>query len=107
MNDLRKKTPFLFFVLFVVIFAASCDKEEAIPEDEFVVVFTDLIIANDTADFNKTNRLEVKKAVLKKHNITEEQYKRTLDFYNKDPEKWKEFFDRAVTRAESLMNSSK
>lgn len=60
------------------------------------------MFSQDTVLINNDNVDSLKTEVFARHNINEEDYQQTIDFYNKTPERWEKFFDRVVEYIESL-----
>lgn len=97
----------LFFSIFITVFIiilTGC-KEQPVSEDKFIKVYTDLIIAQDTANTAFTLD-EVKRAVFAKYKVTDEDYNNTFKYYNENPERWEIFFDKAIAYLESQRNKS-
>jgi len=92
------------FIIIILLLPAlltitSCNRNKRIDEDKFIKVYVDLIFAQDTL---KTDILQIKKDVLARNSVTETEYEKTLKYYNSDPEKWREFFDKAISYLEEL-----
>jgi hypothetical protein len=82
------------------IFAlAGCSNR--INEDKFILVYSDLVIAQDTLKTNN-NLNAIKNTVFRKYNITEKEYSVTLNYYNSDPRKWEAFFNKTISHLEDL-----
>lgn len=64
------------------------------------------MFAQDTSLINNKNVDSVRTEIFARHNITPEDYQRTLDFYNRTPEKWESFFDKVIARIEKLKSNS-
>jgi major membrane immunogen (membrane-anchored lipoprotein) len=71
-------------------------------EDKFVKIYAEIIIAQDTAKFVPNNFKPVEDKIFKRYGITGGEYSATVDSYNKDPEKWEKFFNKAISYVESL-----
>lgn len=80
----------------------GCGNKKIINEDKFVKIYTELIIAKDTSSSVPSGKNVLLKKVLSRFNVSEEQYKETIDYYNRDPEKWRKFFRKAISYADSL-----
>jgi hypothetical protein len=72
-------------------------------EDKFILIYSDLVIALDTAKVN-TNLDQIKSTVFKKYNVSEKEYSATLNYYNSDPRKWEAFFNKTISHLEGLRN---
>ena len=106
----KKHYRFLVYILFwvsVLIPAAlnitGCNNNNSvIKEEKFIRIYTDIIIAKDTAGAKPEKGNELLKKILLRYNVTEKKYKQTIDYYNQNPEKWRKFFDKAIQYAEEL-----
>lgn len=92
---------FSFALLFFVITSVNCGKKPPLREDKFVQVYVDLVIAEDSSAADKSID-QIKAEIFSRHNITPEQYEKTIDFYNDEPKRWEAFFEKAVQYAEGL-----
>ncbi len=81
---------------------SGCSKNNIINEDKFVKVYADLIIQQDTLNVLNYKTDTVKIKVFKRYNITAEDYKNTIAYYNQDPGKWEKFFDKVTAYVEEL-----
>jgi hypothetical protein len=92
----------LGLVLFI-----SCEEKPAIDEVKFVKVYAELISAPDSISVDSTKYFEYKKKIFSDFNLTEKDYEQTIEFYNKDPKRWEDFFNRVVKHIEAIDDSSK
>ncbi len=90
----------LLLIFFSILFVSCSSKK--LKEDKFIKVYSDLVIAFDTSNVTKNNREVIKQKVFENNDISEKQYQATLDFYNNDPVKWQNFFDKALAYVDSL-----
>jgi len=97
--DMKNKELIIFPLL---ILFSSCGNKNEIPEEKFIQVYVDLVIAQDTTGATRDGMDSLKKDIFTKHRITEDQYIATVHYYNEDPDRWKDFFDKATMYAESL-----
>ena len=67
------------FLLFILLSFTGCSNK--INEDKFILVYSDLVIAQDTLG-GKVSQEAVKNTIFKKYNITEKNYNETLNYYN-------------------------
>jgi hypothetical protein len=88
----------LLLLLFLLTFAGCSGR---INEDKFILVYSDLVIAQDTLKTNN-NLNTIKSSVFRKYNVTEKEYTETLKYYNSDPRKWEDFFNKTISHLESL-----
>ena len=89
----------IFLITFLIL---SCDKEPPLPEKDFIKVYVDLLVIQDTITAEKFSPDSVKSIVFKRHNISSEQYDAMINYYNSQPEKWTAFFDSATAYVERL-----
>lgn len=87
------------FTLGVSIFS-GCGSDNIIPEDKFVEVYTDIILATDTSSENLPSKDDIIKNVLMKHSVTLEEYKSMVQYYNQETERWEKFFTKAAAYLE-------
>ena len=95
------KKNFLGYLLISVLII-GCNKDETIPEDEFIKVYVDILVAQDTLQNKSISPDSIRKIVLKKHNIPDSVYKKTIDYHNSSEEKWEKFFDKTIKYVEDL-----
>jgi Domain of unknown function (DUF4296) len=93
----------LILLLFLLSFAGCTHK---INEDKFILVYSDLVIAQDTIK-NNNNISTIKNTVFRKYNVTEKEYTETLNYYNSDPRKWEPFFNKTISHLEDLRSKKK
>ena len=90
-----------FILLLLLLCFAGCSRR--INEDKFILIYSDLVIAQDTVKSN-INIKEIKNTVFKKYNVSEREYTETLNYYNSDPRKWEAFFNKTIAHLEGLRN---
>ena len=61
-----------------------------------------MIIAQDTADYALNNFKSIQDTIFKRYGVTRVEYNATVDSYNKDPQKWENFFDKAIAYVQTL-----
>ena len=61
-----------------------------------------MLIAQDTTGANNKKLENIKGEVLKRYSVSKTDYDSTLSFYNSDPKRWSEFFDKAINYLEQL-----
>lgn len=84
----------------------SCEDKPAIEEDKFVKIYAELVSVPDSVSVDSTQFSIYRKKVFEEFNLTEEQYKSTIKFYNNDPKRWEEFFNKVVNYIEANDDSS-
>jgi hypothetical protein len=106
-NILIKKTNIfcgLIFVQMIIIFAlllSGCTNK-TVDENKFVKIYAEMIIAQDTADYAPNNFKSIQDTIFKRYGVTRVEYNATVDSYNKDPQKWENFFDKAIAYVQTL-----
>lgn len=90
----------IFLSPLTCLLVLSCSGNKSIDEEKFLLVYTDLIIMQDTSGTSGHDSLKV--AVFKRHNISEEDYKKTIAYYNDEPGRWEEFFNKAIAHVEAV-----
>lgn len=96
---------FTFPLLLLIIIFIGCSKPFRIEENKFIEIYTDLVIGQDTSVVPGNDLNIVKSSVFRKHGITAKEYQETLDYYNADPKRWDEFFNKTLERLERLKKS--
>ena len=96
---------YIFFLTFLLI--SGCSNDRILNEEKFVKVYTDLVIAHDTITEKTTNFDSVKQAVFKKYGITAGQYDSTVNYYNKDVDRWQSFFKTATAYIDTLRSKNR
>jgi len=94
------------FAAVILFVSLSCNQTKLIDEEKFVLIYTDLLIYKDTASVDNLNNEAVLKSVLKNHNVSFEEYKSTVEYYNQDAERWEKFFTKAMAYLESKQKSA-
>lgn len=84
------------------IILLGCFGSDKIPEDNFIKIYTDIIIVQDTLKLSGEELLLHKKTILKKYNYTEQEYENTVNYYNEDVERWEIFFEKTLNYLEEL-----
>lgn len=93
----------LFILCLTLLLLTFCSQhKQPVSEDRLIIIYTDLMFAQDTVLINADNVDSLKTVVFERHNISEEDYQETIEYYNKTPERWEKFFDRVVEYIESL-----
>ena len=91
----------VFFLLLILFSFAGCSHK--ISEDKFILVYSDLVIAQDTLKGN-LKQGEIKNLVFKRYNVSENEYTETLNYYNSNSRKWEAFFNKTISHLEDLRN---
>lgn len=85
----------------------SCEEKSPIPEDKFIQIYANLVSAPDSVSVDSLMFSEYKQKVFSDFGYSEEDYEQTVQFYNRTPEKWDEFFKKVIKHIESIDDSSK
>jgi predicted ATP-binding protein involved in virulence len=83
------------------ILLSGCSKK-TVDEDKFAKIYAEMIIAQDTANYAPNNFKPVQDTILKRYGVNRTEYTATVEAYNKDPQKWEKFFDKAISYVETL-----
>jgi hypothetical protein len=89
---------YIFLLLLLLLSFTGCSHK--INEDKFILIYSDLVIAQDTLKNNNLD--EIKNTVFKRYNVSETEYIETLNYYNSDPRKWEAFFNKTISHLEGL-----
>ena len=84
----------------VIIF--SCSKDDILPEDKFIKIYIDILVAQDTLTDNSISNDSLKILILQKYNVSDSVFTKTIEYYNYNPDKWKIFFNEAIKQVEEL-----
>lgn len=81
-----------FFLFVLVLLFVSCQRntpDDLIPEDEYVQIFTELIILNQINDeqLNDVAREDLEHQIFDKYEVTKEEFRISHTYYQKKPEK--------------------
>ncbi len=94
------KNSFLIFLVFALFYA--CSEKPPIPEERLILIYTDLMFTQDTLLITSENVDSIKAEIFSRHAVTEEDYRETIDIYNRTPEIWENFFNKVLEYVESL-----
>jgi len=84
------------FIILLIISILGCSKDKVIPEDEFIKVYVDILVMQDTLQDKSIPPDSIRAIVLKQYNIPDSIYTSTIDYYNESEERWEKFFDKAI-----------
>lgn len=85
----------------------SCEEKSPVPEDKFIQIYANLISAPDSVSVDSLMFSEYKQKVFSAYGYSEKDYEKTVQFYNRTPEKWDEFFKKVIKYIETTDDSSK
>jgi Domain of unknown function (DUF4296) len=88
------------FLLFSIL--PGCSNNKVIEESKFVKIYSDLVIAQDTIANNPSILNSVKQKIFKRYGVSDEEYRNTIKYYNRNSEKWKDFFIKVTAHINSM-----
>ncbi len=95
---------FLFLTIlpaFVFFVSSGCGESKIIEEEKFIQIYTDILVAENTVSGSAFSNETILKRTLKKYNVTLEEYKATIQYYNQDSDRWQIFFAKAIANLEA------
>ncbi len=102
LKHLKTAVVLLLFVAAAVMLFPSCNNSKVIPEEKFVRLYTDLVIAQDTTAGEYKRMVKIRSGVFNRYDISEKEYETTLAYYNAKPERWEIFFEKVTSHVEVL-----
>ena len=90
----------IILLLMVIIF--SCSKDDILPEDKFIKIYIDILVAQDTLTDNSISNDSLKTLILQKNDVADSVFTKTIEYYNYNPDKWEIFFNEAIKQVEEL-----
>ncbi len=97
----------LRLLLCLSLFLSGCSDDKVIEEEKLVLIYTDLLIAQDTVSLNDKDLDSLRLSVLKKYDVDENNYDETIKYYNEDLKRWEVFFDKVTKHLENLQKKTK
>jgi len=96
----------IVYALLIIIFSIfiACTEGPPIAKEKLVKIYSEILFAQDTL---KIPLSEIKQNVLSRYNFSESDYKKTIEFYNSNPERWQKFFDEVIVYVEKLKEPKK
>ncbi|GAB1441434.1 hypothetical protein MASR2M39_02680 [Ignavibacteriales bacterium] len=104
----RRKRFFLSFLLLTIsVLLLSCGKkeEEIIPEEKFMIIYFDVLKAQDSLGTSAMFMKPALEEILKRNGVSRKLYDKTVDFYMKNPEDYKELLVLMEEKLVSLKDS--
>lgn len=92
----------ILIILFVFISFSNCTEEEGLPKKKIAQMYVDILIAEQTYQFNSDSLNNAVQYVFEKHGLSKNIYDDEINRLTADEEKWKEFFDLAKSYLDSL-----
>jgi hypothetical protein len=106
----REKLLFFLFLFSIPFFFFSCSKKEVeiIPEEKFVTIYLEVLKAQDSLGTSAMFMKPALEEILKRNGVNRNLYDKTVDFYMKNPEDYKDFMllmeERIVSLKDSVTN---
>lgn len=97
---------FICFIL-LSISILSCKSNYRIDENNFVNLYADLLVAKEIYRGNDSGYIKARDSIYTVYNVNHFMVQRTLEYYNSDVEKWKQFFEKVVRRLEEQQTQIK
>lgn len=103
----------LILLFFALTFLISCGLEGApegiLAKDKMIDVLTDIQVVDAYVsalpiDSLKKNKIDFYKSVFKKHHTDSLQFKKSLQYYTKDPEKMQSIYDQVHIAIDTLQS---
>lgn len=82
----------ILYLLSSLLFYSCSDEQRIKDEGKFAAVYVDLLINEETYSGDSLKLKTGQQEVFNKYNTNYKEYKATMDYYNKDPERWRDFF---------------
>ncbi|HCN85045.1 MAG TPA: DUF4296 domain-containing protein [Sphingobacteriaceae bacterium] len=101
----------LILLFFALTFFTSCDfagaPEGILPRDKMISVLTDIqvvdaYVTSMPIDSVKKNKIDFYKSVFKKHETDSLQFRKSLEYYSRDPEKMQRMYETVQTAIDAL-----
>ncbi len=96
------KTKNITIIFLLSAFIYSCSKDDILPENKFLKIYIDILVAQDTLTDNSISNDSLKTLILQKYDVADSIYTITIEYYNYNPDKWEKFFEDAIKQVEKL-----
>lgn len=97
---------YIYISVFFILLIIACNDEPPVDESKFVKVYTVLISAPDSLVTDTLSFANYKQEVFRKFELSEEDYRNVISYFNKKPERWTEFFEKVIRYIETTNDSS-
>lgn len=94
-------------LIFIFLVLTGCKQDKIIGEEKFIDIYTSMILEKDTTSISSPNNEKLLNDILTNNNVSLEEYKSTIQYYNEDSERWEGFFVKALARLEEKKNPVK
>ena len=98
---------YLTVILIILILSVCCSKDDIIPEDDFVKIYVEMLVTQDTLSDKSITPDSLRSIVLSRHNIQDSEYRHTIEYYNSSPDRWEKFFKKATDYVNELKAKQK
>ena len=105
--NLQFETKNITIIFLLTAFIFSCSKDDILPEDKFIKIYIDILVAQDTLSDSSISNDSLKTLILGKYNVTDSVFTKTIEYYNYNADKWEKFFEDAIKRVEELKATEK
>lgn len=102
MNSLlRAQSVFVLLCVSLVLYACRANDENIISQKKMIDVYADVLIITSAVEEGEQLRyFEKLDSVLALHRINRKQFEASLDYYQENPQKWKELIDHVIIELE-------
>ncbi|MFN4111529.1 MAG: DUF4296 domain-containing protein [Ignavibacteria bacterium] len=97
----------LICFIFLLISILSCKSNYRIEENSFVNLYADLLVAKEIYRGNDSGYIKARDSIYTIYDVNHFMVQRTIEYYNSDVEKWKQFFEKVVRRLEEQQTQIK
>ena len=96
----------ILIIIFVFTFFPNCTREESLPKKKIAQIYVDVLIAEQTYQFNSDSLNSAVQNVFEKHGVSKNIYDDEVNRLAADEENWSDFFKLAKTYLDSLKTES-
>ena len=105
--NLQPEIKNITIIFLLTVFILGCSKDDILPEDKFIKIYIDILVAQDTLSDSSISNDSLKTLILEKYNVSDSVFTKTIEYYNYNPDKWEKFFEDAIRRVEELKATEK
>ena len=92
----------LIFLIISVLFIGGCSSKEKIDKEKIAHLYVDILVSQETYKYNVDSLKIAVDSLYKDYQMTEDQYKKTLEKFKYDEKTWDEFFKLAEEYLDTL-----
>jgi hypothetical protein len=102
MNSNKNIRFFLLVLLLPVLLFSSCSdkKKGIIDKEEFIDIYSDLLLINSNPKYNQEERKEKINELLSNHNIDQNSIWNTVSNFDNNPGEWKDIYKEIINKLE-------